>query len=197
MGEEQTNHVASTLHRAGRLGRRGLAVALAAAVILTTLGAVAYAAVQTTRDDAAAMYRASGRVRIRNSHGGDALLGMQRMLPGDRTSGKVRIGNAGKVKAKFSLGLSRMVERKGLGGGLLSMRLVLKVERLSTTRRPVLVYQGPLRRMPLLALGTFKRGESRLYRFTVLFPPADDGIDNRYQGGFVSLQFTWYARGAR
>ena len=180
-----------------RFGRRGFAAALAAAVVLATLGAVCYAAVQTTRSDAAAMYSASGRIKIRNSKGGDALVGMRGMLPGDSVSGRVRIGNAGRVKARFSLGLARVVERKGSGGGLLSMRLALKVERLSNTRRPVLVYQGPLRRLPRLGLGVFHPKQSHVYRFTVLFPPAGAAIDNRYQGGSVSLQFTWYARGMR
>ena len=172
-------------------------MARAAAVVLATLGAVAYAAVQTERNDAAAMYRASGPIRIRNSKGGDALVGMRGMVPGDSVTGRVRIGNAGRVKARFSLGISRFIERKGSGGGLLSMRLALRVERLSKTRRPVLVYQGPLRRMPRLGLGVFKPKQSSIYRFTVLFPPGGDGIDNRYQGGSVSLRFTWYARGVR
>ncbi len=194
---EGQDHNRSTVRRAGRLGRRSLAVALAAAVVLVTLGAVAYAAVQTTRQETAALYRAAGPVRIRNNHGGDALVGMRNMLPGDTATGRVRIGNNSRVKARFSVGISRLVERKGSGGGLLSMRLVLVVERLSITRRPVLVYQGPLRRMPLLRLGVFRPHETRTYRFRVLFPRGGDTIDNRYQGGSASLRFTWYARGLR
>jgi hypothetical protein len=185
------------LRRARRLGRRGLAAALMSAVVLATLGAVAYAAVYVDKQDAEAMYQASGRIHIRNSKGGDALVGMQNMMPGDWTSGQVRIGNASKVKARISLGLSRLVEQKSVNGGQLSLRLVLRVERLTITRRPILVYQGPLRRMPLLGLGVFKPKQSYLYRFTVVFPPGGDAIDNRYSGGSVSLAFTWYARGAK
>jgi hypothetical protein len=51
--------------------------------------------------------------------------------------------------------------------------------------------------MPRLGLGVFKPKQSRLYKFTVTFPAGADGVDNRYQGGSVSLAFTWFARGVR
>jgi hypothetical protein len=173
-------------------------VVAAAAVVLVLLGTVAYAAVRPS-DDAAArqLSQRSGRVRIKNSRGGDALVGMQGMLPGDRTAGTVKIGNAGKVRARFYLGLSRLVEAQGTGGGRLSYRLVLTVKRLSTRRRPQLIYSGPLRQMPLLKLGTFRARETRIYRFAVLFPEGGPTMDDRFQQASTSLQFTWYARRAR
>ena len=184
--------------RGGRLGRRGFAVAAAAAVILVLLGTVAYAAVRPTDDGAAKqLSQRSGRVKIRNSRGGDALVGMQGMLPGDRVAGTVQIGNASKVRARFYLGLSRLVETQGAGGGRLSYRLVLTVKRLSTTRRPQLIYSGPLRQMPLVKLGVFRARETRTYRFAVLFPDGGTSMDDRFQRASTSLQFTWYARRAR
>ena len=142
--------------RSGRLGRRGFAVAVAAAVILVLLGTVAYAAVRPASDEAAKqLLQRSGRVKIKNSRGGDALVGMRGMLPGDSVAGTVTIGNASKkLRARFYLGLSKLVETQGTGGGRLSYRLVLTVKRLATNRRPQLVYSGPLRQMPLLKLGT-------------------------------------------
>ena len=181
----------------GRFGRRGLAVAVVAAIVLVLLGTVAYAAVKPGNDDAIRQLTRSGRVRIKNSLGGDALVGMQGMLPGDTTTGTVKIGNAGKLRARFYLGLSKLVETPGSGGGRLSYRLVLTVKRLSTKHRPILVYSGPLRQMPMLKLGAFRPRESRTYRFSVLFPEGGSALDDSYQQASTSLQFDWYARRAR
>jgi hypothetical protein len=174
-------------------------VAAVAAVVLVLLGTVAYAAVLPRNDPAAKhLLRASGRIKIRNSRGGDALVGMRGMLPGDHVAGSVQIGNGSRrLRARFYLGLSRLVETQGRGGGRLSYRLVLTVKRLSPRRRPQLVYSGPLREMPLLKLGIFRPHETRRYRFTVLFPESGPGMDDRFQAATTSLQFTWYARQAR
>ena len=186
------------MSRSGRFGRRGFAVAAAAAVILVLLGTVAYAAVLPGGDEAARqLSHRSGKVRIKNSRGGDALVGMRGMLPGDQVAGTVDIGNASKARARFYLGLSRLVETTGVGGGRLSYRLMLTVKRLSTTRRPELIYSGPLRQMPLIKLGKFKPRETRTYRFAVLFPAGGTSTDDRFQQASTSLQFNWYARRAR
>ncbi len=185
--------------RSGRLSRHGFAVAAAAAVVLVLLGTVAYAAVRPANDEAAKqLQQRSGRVKIKNSRGGDALVGMRDMLPGDSAAGTVTIGNASKkLRARFFLGLSKLVEAQGTGGGRLSNRLVLTVKRLAANRRPQLVYSGPLRQMPLLELGVFRPRETRIYRFSVLFPEGGPAMDNRFQAASTSLQFTWYARRAR
>jgi hypothetical protein len=184
----------------GRLGRRGFAAALLApAVVLILLAAVAYAAVKAPADPSPAkLLRAAGTVKISNSRGGDALVGMKDMMPGDRVSGTVKIGNASrKIRERFYLGLSKLVETNGPNGGRLSYRLVLVVKRLSAARRPQVLYRGPLRRMPLMKLGKFRPRETRKYKFTVLFPEGPSSLDNRFQGSAVSLQFTWLARQAR
>ena len=182
----------------GRLGRRGLAAALLAAVVLVVLAAVAYAAVSVPADQTSVkLFSATGKVRIKNSRGGDALVGMQGMLPGDHTSGTVNIGNKSKLRARFYLGLSKLVETQGTGGGRLSYRLVLTVKRLAVHRRPQLIYSGPLRQMPLIKLGVFRPRETRTYRFAVLFPEGGPSMDDRFQRASTSLQFSWYARRAR
>jgi hypothetical protein len=173
-------------------------VAAAAAVVLVLLGTVAYAAVRPGSDEAARqLSQRSGRVKIKNSRGGDALVGMQGMLPGDHVAGTVKIGNASKMRARFYLGLSKLVETQGAGGGRLSYRLVLTVKRLSTKWRPQLIYSGPLRQMPLVKLGVFRAKETRTYSFAVLFPEGGPGMDDRFQRASTGLQFTWYARRAR
>ena len=197
-GESTIDKSAQKLRgRSGRYGRRGFAVAAAAAVVLVLLGTVAYAAVRPGDDDVAKQLQRSGRIRIKNSRGGDALVGMQGMLPGDHTSGTVKIGNASKVRARFYLGLSKLVEAQGVGGGRLSYRLMLTVKRVSAHRRPQLVYTGPLRQMPLVKLGVFRPRENRTYLFAVLFPAGGTSEDDRFQAASTSLAFTWYARRAR
>ena len=119
------------------------------------------------------------------------------MVPGERVSGTVKIGNASRVRARFYLGLSKLVDVQATGGGRLSYRLVLTVKRLSTRRRPQLVYTGSLRRLPLTKLGTFGPRERRTYRFTVFFPEGGPAMDDRFQGATTSLNFNWYARRAR
>jgi hypothetical protein len=184
--------------RSGRLGRRGVAVAVMAAVVRAVRGTLVYAAVLPTRDEAAKqVYHASGRVKIKNSLGRDPILGMRNMMPGDRVSGTVKIGNAGRMRARFSLGLSKLIEYQSPAGGRLSYRLVLVIKRLQTKRRPQLVYSGPLHLMPRLQLGTFRPRETRQYKFTVLFPESSPAMDSRFVGAGTSVQFTWYARGVR
>ena len=93
----------------------------------------------------------------------------------------VTIGNGSKVRARFYLGLSKLVDVQATGGGSLSYRLVLTVKRLSTKRRPQLVYTGPLRQLPMVKLGTFRPRERRIYRFTVFFPESGPAMDDQFR----------------
>jgi len=175
-------------------GRRGKAAAAAAAVAVVLLfAAVTYAAVLPSREGLRGV--AGGPLRILNSRGGDALLGMTDMRPGDSVSGRVAIGNGSRrQRARMYLGLSHLVDVPGPGGGRLSLRLWLTVRRVGQGREPRVVYIGPLRRMRLLNLGVFRPRERRHYRFTVWFPNGPNAWDDRFQGASMSVQFTWYAR---
>ncbi len=166
--------------------------------VLAVFGTVAYAAMLPADRGAAHQLRQSGIVKIKDSCGRNPIVGMQHMMPGDSASGTVNIGNASKnVPANFTVGLSRLAETAGSGGGHLSNRLVLVVQRLFPNRRPQTLYDGPLRQMPLVGLGTMRPKETRTYQFTVSFPEASSTLDDRFLGGAVSLQFTWYARQAK
>lgn len=181
-----------------RAGRRGAAVVVATLVVLVLLGTVAYAAVLPTRGDAAKqLAQRRGKIKITNSLGRKPILGKLGMVPGERVTGTVKIGNASRVRARIYLGLSKLVDVQATNGGRLSYRLVLTVKRLSARRRPQLVYTGPLRELPLVRLGTFRPKERRIYRFAVLFPEGGPAMDDRFQGATTSLDFNWYARRAR
>ncbi len=182
--------------RRAPLGRRGLALGATAVVVLVIAGAVAYAAVLMPSGGrgTAALHRSSGPLKITDSRGRNAILRMRNMKPGDRVAGSVRIGNGSKrIRARISVRLTRWVETPGKGGARFSQRLVLLVQRMYSRRRPRTLYRGPLRQMRPLRLGTFRPGEKRTYRFTVRFPRGSAAVDNRFQGGSVRMQFTWYA----
>ncbi len=184
--------------RSGLIGRSGVALLAAAIAVLVLLGAVAYATVLPTRGDAGRQLKhRHDRIRITNSLGRKPIVTARGMMPGDIASGTVTIGNGSKVRARFFLGTARLIDRQSVAGGRLSYRLVLTVKRLSTKRRPQLVYIGPLRQLPLTKLGTFRPKEKRTYRFTVLFPEGGPAMDDRFQGATTSLDFSWYARRSR
>ena len=166
--------------------------------MLALLGAVAFAAVLPTRGEAAKqLNRHRDRIKITNSLGRKPILTGTHMMPGDRVTGRVKIGNGSRVRARFFLGFSKLVETPGQGGGRLSYRLVLTVKRLSARRRPQLMYTGPLRAMPMVKLGVFRPREKRIYQFSVLLPDGSPVLDTTYRQGSVSLNFRWYARRAR
>ena len=56
-------------------------------------------------------------MRIKNSRGGTALVGMHGVLPGDYVAGTVKIGNASQVRPRFTLGLPKLAETQLTGGG--------------------------------------------------------------------------------
>jgi hypothetical protein len=168
----------------------------AAAVVLVLLGTVAYASVLPDRGEAAGGPRLLSGVRIGDSRGSGSIVSMRGMVPGDQTTGVVRIRNTGRVSARFSLGVARLRETRGAGGGLLSRRLVITVERLRRYRLPRLEYRGLLWELRGVKLGVFRPGERRAYRFRVVFP-SRGADDNRLMGARTRLSFRWTARTVR
>lgn len=131
-----------------------------------------------------------------NSRENSAVLEAGNIAPGDSRSATVTITNRDGSPASFSLTKYGLRERPGRGGGKLSDRLELRVEEVTHQPFPANLYSGALDSMPSQALGTFKPGESRTYRFTVTFsdhrtsrPP--NLADNAYMGGSLSLGFHW------
>lgn len=131
-----------------------------------------------------------------NSRQNSAVLDANNIAPGDSRSATVTITNRDRLPASFSLTKHGLREQPGRGGGKLSERLDLRVEEVTAQQSRAAVYSGALGSMSSQALGTFKPGESRTYRFTVTFsdhrasrPP--DLADNAYMGGSLSLGFHW------
>ncbi len=183
--------------RAGHLSRHSVTVVLAVAVVLVLLGTVAYASVLPSRGTAARGLRLHSGVRIGDSRGSGPIVSMRGMVPGDHVRGVVRIRNKGRVSARFSLGVARLKEARGAGGGRLSRRLVLTVKLLRRHHRARLVYRGPLWKLRRAKLGVFRPGERRTYRFRVVFPSRGANSDNRLMGASARLSFRWSAHAVR
>lgn len=139
---------------------------------------------------------ASGAVSISNSQEGQAILQAQPMLPGQTSTGTVRLANTGDGPESLVLDAGTPVDRPGPGGGHLSVRLRLRVDDV-TSGSAQTVYDGALTGLHLADLGTWQKDESRTYRFVVSFPDGGaNGADNAYQGSSASIAFTWTAGAA-
>jgi hypothetical protein len=136
----------------------------------------------------------SGVLSHRNSRDARAILTATAMRPGQSRQGTVTITNTGTLAGDFSLAVTSIADTPGPNGGRLSDVLHLRIERRTATAYAV--YDGPLRDMPEIALGTWDPRRAVSFRFTVTFP--DGGLpasatqgDNLYQRSRTSVRFQW------
>ena len=135
---------------------------------------------------------ASGNVSIANSLEGQAILTAAPMIPGSQTTGTIELANTGDSDERLVLDAGAPVDQPGPGGGRLSERLTLRVEDVSGSGPPQVVYSGALTGLNLKALGTLDEDARRIYRFVVTFPDGGaNGADNAYQGSSASIGFSW------
>jgi hypothetical protein len=131
-------------------------------------------------------------VQLVNSHDGAAVLGAERLRPGDEVSGTVRIGNTGALAGRLVLRRGAVSDTPGAGGGRLSDALQLSIFDVTNPAAPAALYAGPLTAFTEVAAGTVARGGARQFRLAArLVPPAGD--DNRFQGATTSLGLDWGA----
>ena len=88
----------------------------------------------------AAIDDASGALLISNSRAGEAVFSAPPMAPGETVSGDVRIGNAGQLAGRFSVGVTGVQDAPGPYGGRLSQRVQLAL--VDITGAPVTMYSG-------------------------------------------------------
>ncbi len=165
-----------------------LAIAVVALALLVATGSSA----ATPRIEMAA---AQGALTLSNSMEGEAIFRADAMRPGEEVTGTVRISNTGTVVGALSLATAGgVIEAPGIGGGLLSSRLELRVLDVTNAQRPVSVYAGLLAAMPSVAIGAIAPGEQREFAFVASMPSAG-AADNAFQGAQLSAGFTWTAQG--
>jgi spore coat-associated protein N len=168
--------------------------------VLGTLGVVATVCAMVVADSRAepapkvAGVAARGALSISNSKAGRAILRGTAMRPGDSVSGTVTIADTGDGPGLFELSTSNLLDKPGAGRGVLSERLRLVVEDLSTAPA-TRVYDGSLAALSIAPLGELRAGEHRTYRLTVTFPGgAGLGATNAYETATSAAEFDWTAR---
>ena len=128
-----------------------------------------------------------------NSADHAAIMGATDLVPGQQVSGDVTIRNAGDASGDFRLVVEDVDDQPGPGGGVLSTRLVLRVEEAGTG---AVVYDGPLGDLDA-DLGTWAPEEERGYRFVVTVPASSVSVDDAYQRSDVIATFVWDAAQSR
>jgi hypothetical protein len=184
------------MKRVGFMLSRHRYLTLAAIALLVAAGAVA------AFSSAAFSYKTSnpsntftaGILQHSNSKLNAAILTASLMKPGDSVTGSVTITNTGNIPGVFSLSQSGLVDTLGPNGGALSDVLQLTIVDTGAPVPPV--YNGLLKDMGTLSLGTWAAGAGKTYDFTVTFPdggPPPDNThgDNAYQGSSLTVQFDW------
>ncbi len=135
---------------------------------------------------------ASGSFSLVNSRDGMPVFSAANIAPGDSARGTVEIANESSEAVALTLSRQALVDAPGAGGGILSQRLALRIER---TGSAALVYQGPLATMPPLALGSLAPGGSRGFEFVATLPQGELGpaAENSVQGASTSVAYAWTA----
>jgi Ca2+-binding RTX toxin-like protein len=180
-----------------RSSRQGTMTAVAVLGLLLVVATTLYAAggwrpvAGTPRVQAAA----AGAMALTNSKQEGAIFSLDNFAPGATGTGEVTIGNGGTAPGALTLVSTGLSDELGRYGGLLSQRLQLQVEDLSSgVAREV--YSGGLTAMPELQLGTLAAGKSRTYRFRVTMldggaPSSPFVDDNVYQRASTGIGYQW------
>jgi hypothetical protein len=124
-----------------------------------------------------------------NSADNAAFMSGHDLVPGDHVDGAVTVRNEGDARGSFRLVADDVEDDPGLGGGLLSQRLTLRVVEADSGKE---VYVGHVADLDA-DLGTWAPGEERGYEFEVTFPPGTAAADNAYQGSSFTVTYVWDA----
>jgi Ca2+-binding RTX toxin-like protein len=180
-----------------RSGRQGMTIAVAAWGVLLVATATLYAATgwQPVSEAPQVQAATTGSMALANSKGEGAIFKLDDLAPGSSGAGEVTISNSGTAPGALSLASTGLSDDPGRYGGLLSQRLVLRLEDLSSGT-PEQIYSGGLASMSELQLGTLAAGDSRTYRFTVTMldggAPASQFLDdNVYQRANTGIGYEW------
>lgn len=161
-------------------------LALALAVVATAL------ALDDEPRVGARVLAAEGGFGLTNSHDGESIFTASGIAPGESAAGTVELTATGSKPAALTLAKRDLEDTPGLGGGLLSSALTLRVRELGAV--PTIVYSGPLATMPLQELDEIEPGAPRRYEFVATLPEAGTAVDqNALQGAATSVAYEWTA----
>jgi hypothetical protein len=165
-------------------------------LVLIAMAGLAVALGHGHQKPAHAKIFAKGVLRISNSLDGRAILTAPNLAPGQGASGQVTVRNDGGMRGRFRLAQRITADRAGAGGGLLSQRLQLTIERVGAS--PASVYSGPIAGMRKSRLGRIAPRAARTYAFHVFLPEGGTS-DDAFQGASLTVDYRWTAtaRGKR
>jgi len=114
------------------------------------------------------------------------------------TPGGVASGNVSVVAGTAPLTLTETpaVDVPGVGGGRLSQLLLLRIDDVTDPATPLMVYFGPLGKLPRTALGAAADGAARTYEFRVGFPNRQATDVDAYMAATASVGFVWDMAGS-
>lgn len=180
-----------------RSSRQGMTVTVVALGLLLAAAASLCAATGWRPAAEVPQLRASaeGSMALTDSKQEGAIFSLDNIAPGSSGAGEVTIANSGTAPGTLSLVSTGSSDDPGRYGGLLSQRLVLRVEEI-TAGPDREVYSGGLAAMPELQLGTLASGKSRTYRFRVSMldggaPSSPFVDDNVYQRASTGIGYQW------
>jgi len=136
----------------------------------------------------------AGSMSLVSSNQEGAIFTLTNIGPGDTGQGEVTISNDGTSLGTLSLASTGRSDAPGRFGGLLSQRLLLRIEDVGGGSAEV--YSGQLAAMPELQLGALPAGQSRTYRFRVTMldggaPQSPFSGDNVYQRATTGVGYAW------
>jgi Ca2+-binding RTX toxin-like protein len=177
--------------------QQGTMAAVAALGLLLLAATTLYAASgwQPVSEAPQVRAAAAGSMALTDSKGEGAIFSLADFAPGVTGAGEVTIGNSGTAPGALTLASTGLSDDPGRYGGLLSQRLLLRVEDLSSGAAEE-VYSGDLASMPELRLGTLADGKSRTYRFLVTMldggaPSSPFVDDNVFQQASTGIGYEW------
>lgn len=169
-------------------------VPILALLALATLAAVALAQVDGGPGARATVTAASGSFEVSNSADGQPIFAATDLGPGGSAVGTVTLEDTGTGAVALVLHRGELVDSPGLGGGVLSDQLRLRVIDITTPAAPRTVYAGPLASMPEQHAGEVGPGEARTFEFSATLPEhGEPGFENSLQGASTTIAYTWVA----
>jgi len=150
-------------------------IAVFAAALVVVVGLAAGALARERPAEMEQMAAANGALALTNSAAGAAIITAHGLMPGQATSGTLRLGNTGEATGLLVLARTSIHDQPGPYGGRLSDVLTLLIEDVSVASKPREVFYGELGGLERVALDALAGGTARTYRFTVEFPDTGPG----------------------
>jgi hypothetical protein len=164
---------------------RALVLAATALLVLVALGAS-----EGRPSQPALRVAATGGV-IQSTHEGRAVLNVDGIRPGETQSGTVALSNTGDGVQALTLSSGSLSDVAGTGGGPLSRRLELTVERVAPDG--AVLFAGALADLTALPAGELAGRGSAVFRFTVHLPEGGPAVDDAYKRATTSVTWRWRA----